>query len=235
MAKKKKGKMRPFCWYCDRDFDDEKVLIQHQKAKHFKCHVCHKKLNSITGMAIHVAQVHKESIDKVPNSIKGRESIEIEVHGMENIPPEELARRYGDLNATSTLSRIASDSYPPTESSVISPYQTTESILTPYSIDQSYNQSNDSLSMPAYTPIDKTVDFNYQTNGTDTQYSYGYAAAALAAPKVEEKPANDRFGFANPSFLKKEIAAISTVPKSKEPFMVYADELLSVVNIIQSP
>ena len=26
-----------YCYYCDREFDDEKVLILHQTAKHFKC------------------------------------------------------------------------------------------------------------------------------------------------------------------------------------------------------
>ncbi len=50
--------------YCVRDFDDEKVLIQHQKAKHFKCHICHKKLATAGGMAVHVYQVHKENITK---------------------------------------------------------------------------------------------------------------------------------------------------------------------------
>jgi len=45
--------------YCNRDFDDEKILIQHQKAKHFKCHICHKKLYTGPGLAIHCMQVHK--------------------------------------------------------------------------------------------------------------------------------------------------------------------------------
>lgn len=43
--------------YCNRDFDDEKILIQHQKAKHFKCHICHKKLYTGPGLAIHCMQV----------------------------------------------------------------------------------------------------------------------------------------------------------------------------------
>ena len=43
--------------YCNRDFEDEKVLIQHQKAKHFKCHICHKKLYTGPGLAIHCMQV----------------------------------------------------------------------------------------------------------------------------------------------------------------------------------
>jgi hypothetical protein len=24
---------KPWCFYCDREFDDEKILIQHQRAK----------------------------------------------------------------------------------------------------------------------------------------------------------------------------------------------------------
>lgn len=47
--------------YCNRDFDDEKILIQHQKAKHFKCHICHKKLYTGPGLAIHCMQVRKRS------------------------------------------------------------------------------------------------------------------------------------------------------------------------------
>ncbi len=45
--------------YCNRDFDDEKILIQHQKAKHFKCHICHKKLYTGPGLAIHCMQVSR--------------------------------------------------------------------------------------------------------------------------------------------------------------------------------
>jgi hypothetical protein len=48
----------------DRKFSDEKVLIQHQKAKHFKCHVCQKKLSTAGGLLTHVTQVHKESISR---------------------------------------------------------------------------------------------------------------------------------------------------------------------------
>ena len=31
--------IKPWCYYCERTFADEKVLVDHQKAKHFKCHV----------------------------------------------------------------------------------------------------------------------------------------------------------------------------------------------------
>ena len=62
--KKKRASSKVWCYYCDREFEDEKILVQHQKAKHFKCHVCHKKLSTAGGMAIHVLQVHKESVTK---------------------------------------------------------------------------------------------------------------------------------------------------------------------------
>ncbi|XP_050675867.1 BUB3-interacting and GLEBS motif-containing protein ZNF207 isoform X1 [Leptidea sinapis] len=90
MGRKKKKASKPWCWYCNREFDDEKILIQHQKAKHFKCHICHKKLYTGPGLSIHCMQVHKEAIDKVPNSLPNRSNIEIEIYGMEGIPPEDI-------------------------------------------------------------------------------------------------------------------------------------------------
>ncbi len=51
-----------WCFYCDREFESEKILIEHQKHKHFKCHVCAKRLNSVSGLSIHVTQIHKEII-----------------------------------------------------------------------------------------------------------------------------------------------------------------------------
>ena len=35
-------------------------------------------------------QVHKETIDKVPNSIPTRGNIEIEIYGMEGIPEQDM-------------------------------------------------------------------------------------------------------------------------------------------------
>jgi hypothetical protein len=50
--------------YCERRFLDEKILIAHQKSRHFKCHVCNKKLSSAPGLVVHIFQVHKETITK---------------------------------------------------------------------------------------------------------------------------------------------------------------------------
>lgn len=86
MGRKKKKQMKPWCWYCNREFDDEKILIQHQKAKHFKCHICHKRLYTGPGLSIHCMQVHKETIDKVPNSLPNRGNVELEIYGIEGIP-----------------------------------------------------------------------------------------------------------------------------------------------------
>ncbi|UIZ27895.1 hypothetical protein KXD40_004261 [Peronospora effusa] len=77
---------RIFCYYCDRNFDDEKVLILHQKARHFKCPTCYKKLSTISGMTIHMQQVHKESLKSIPNAKEGKESVAVEVYGMEGVP-----------------------------------------------------------------------------------------------------------------------------------------------------
>lgn len=62
MGRKSKPKMKPFCYYCDRVFDDEMVLVTHQKAKHWKCQHCQKKLGSSHSLTVHVFQVHKETL-----------------------------------------------------------------------------------------------------------------------------------------------------------------------------
>ena len=35
-------------------------------------------------------QVHKEKVDKVPNSLPGRHNVEVEIYGMEGIPEEDM-------------------------------------------------------------------------------------------------------------------------------------------------
>ncbi|GJQ11234.1 hypothetical protein GpartN1_g3025.t1 [Galdieria partita] len=101
MGRKKKAPQtdiidRIFCWYCDRDFQEEKILASHQKEKHFKCQWCNKRLMSVKGLVVHAQQVHKEEVTRVPNAVEGRDSIEYDVFGMEGIPQsywEEQARK----------------------------------------------------------------------------------------------------------------------------------------------
>ncbi|KAI8882157.1 hypothetical protein K501DRAFT_251996 [Backusella circina FSU 941] len=91
MGKKRKTKqIRPWCWYCEKDFEDDKVLVTHQRAKHFKCEECGKKLTTAGGMVVHAHQVHKIGINKVPNAMPGRDNLDIEIFGMEGIPEEDL-------------------------------------------------------------------------------------------------------------------------------------------------
>ena len=82
-----------WCWYCDRHFLDEKILITHQRCRHFKCPACPRKLNSPSGLLVHSAQVHKLTLDKVPNAIEGRDSAEVEVFGMRGVSAEDIKRK----------------------------------------------------------------------------------------------------------------------------------------------
>ncbi|ODN00452.1 hypothetical protein Ocin01_06227 [Orchesella cincta] len=110
MGRKKKKPAKPWCWYCNREFEDEKILIQHQKAKHFKCHICHKKLYTGPGLIIHCMQVHKESVDKIPNALPHRNNIEIEIYGMEGIPEVDLKEHEQQRNKTGGSKKNERDS-----------------------------------------------------------------------------------------------------------------------------
>ena len=113
MGKKKRGHpdleeiiQRPWCYYCERDFDDLKILINHQKAKHFKCDRCGRRLNTAggestiiliygstvdtrsSGLSVHMTQVHKESLAAIENALPNRAGLDIEIFGMEGIPDD---------------------------------------------------------------------------------------------------------------------------------------------------
>ncbi|KAK0939628.1 hypothetical protein LTR48_005976 [Friedmanniomyces endolithicus] len=82
---------RPWCYYCERDFDDMKILISHQRAKHFKCETCGRRLNTIGGLHVHLSQVHKETLTSVENALEHRTELGPEIFGMEGVPAEVLA------------------------------------------------------------------------------------------------------------------------------------------------
>jgi len=90
MGRKKKKPVKPWCWYCNREFDDDKILVQHQRAKHFKCPFCHKKLYSGPGLTVHCIQVHKETLDKIPEALPNKNSVDIDIYGMQGIPEEDI-------------------------------------------------------------------------------------------------------------------------------------------------
>jgi len=90
-----------YCWYCEREFEDDKVLLSHQKAKHFKCSHCPRRLNTAGGLAVHIDQVHKLGTDRIENAIPGRDSFDVEIYGMEGIPAADLRawRRKKEIEA----------------------------------------------------------------------------------------------------------------------------------------
>ncbi|CEQ41902.1 SPOSA6832_03653 [Sporobolomyces salmonicolor] len=90
-SKTKKLEALAWCWYCDRTFEDQRVLLSHQKAKHFRCPMCPRRLNTAGGLAVHLDQVHKVGTDKIENALPGRESFDIEIYGMEGVPAPDLA------------------------------------------------------------------------------------------------------------------------------------------------
>lgn len=96
MARKRKKSIsgpKPFCYYCGRGFPDEKVLIQHQRARHFKCQKCYKKMSTAHALMNHMYQVHKETMKKVQNAKEGRDSIELAIYGMNGVPQEVIEQR----------------------------------------------------------------------------------------------------------------------------------------------
>ena len=66
---------RPWCYYCDREFDADGILLQHQKARHFLCRMpgCGKRCSTITSLQGHTWHVHHTELQKVPNAIEGRD------------------------------------------------------------------------------------------------------------------------------------------------------------------
>lgn len=89
----------PWCYYCDRSFSDDKVLHEHQKAKHFQCIVgnCHRRLNTAGGLRVHMQQVHKEELHEVDNAIEGRRDPNQEIFGTVGIPEAVAEQRVATL------------------------------------------------------------------------------------------------------------------------------------------
>ncbi|KAF8822988.1 zinc finger, c2h2 type domain-containing protein [Cardiosporidium cionae] len=102
--KKRRGlDLKPFCYYCEREFDEDKILIQHQKAKHFKCSECSRKLDTATGLVVHLLQVHKETRTKVPNALSGRDDPGVIIHGMNGVPQSLILEKQEKLKENSGL------------------------------------------------------------------------------------------------------------------------------------
>jgi len=86
--KKKREGPIIFCYYCDRIFENERVLILHQQAKHFHCPSCNRKYSTAQGMHLHAFQVHQLTVDVVPGAKDGRNCFDNEIFGMDGVPQE---------------------------------------------------------------------------------------------------------------------------------------------------
>lgn len=85
------------CYFCDREFEDERVLIQHQLNKHFRCADCPRtglsgKCNTLHGLIIHYRKVHIAELKTVPNALPGRDdpASGMQIFGERNVPEEIL-------------------------------------------------------------------------------------------------------------------------------------------------
>eukprot|EP00730_Choanoeca_flexa_P008055 TRINITY_DN12432_c1_g2_i3.p1 TRINITY_DN12432_c1_g2~~TRINITY_DN12432_c1_g2_i3.p1 ORF type:complete len:342 (+),score=46.10 TRINITY_DN12432_c1_g2_i3:35-1060(+) len=122
MGRKKKRAKEPeklvsdiWCYYCEREFDNEDVLIQHQKARHFKCHICNRKLYTASGMVVHCMQVHKEEVLEVPNSLPGRADPEVNIFGMAGVPPNLIMQKQQEAIAkmANKMAKRSDEAAPP--------------------------------------------------------------------------------------------------------------------------
>lgn len=85
---------KPFCYYCDKTFNNEIVLHQHQKGKHFTCDFngdrkeCKKKFPTTASLFNHCKTEHQMDMEKfkIPNALEGRNSPDLNIFGMTNVP-----------------------------------------------------------------------------------------------------------------------------------------------------
>lgn len=95
MGRKKRGinVLKPFCYYCEKEFENANILLQHQKNRHFACKECTRKFSTASSLLTHMQQVHGKSIQKVTNAISGRDRVDINIYGMEEVPVEIIEDR----------------------------------------------------------------------------------------------------------------------------------------------
>ncbi len=90
------------------------MLLAHQKAKHFRCHVCNKRTFNVPGLVIHYREVrfifsggsagpfsthssvgrqmHNETLSAVPNAVEGRDDPKLNIVGSEGVPGSESSK-----------------------------------------------------------------------------------------------------------------------------------------------
>ncbi|KAL2211463.1 hypothetical protein CC79DRAFT_1363760 [Sarocladium strictum] len=212
MGKKKRSQpnvedilARPWCYYCERDFEDLKLLTSHQKAKHFKCDRCGRRLNTAGGLSVHMNQVHKEALEHVENALPNRQGLEVEIFGMEGIPEDILEQHRNRIiqnfyqaredRRIATGNPLPGQNFQNARSKI--KYETTEELLARFAewrIKRENipvgggamegvvptNPSPGSFNQPHQVPP-QGLDQNYAAQGYSAQQPYGYPADGLPA------------------------------------------------------
>jgi len=81
--------VKPTCFYCQRSFENEDVLVSHQKLLHFRCPDCGKKFGNAPGMGIHMKTMHNTELKAVPKAEPGRDDPTLHIVGTVGVPTEE--------------------------------------------------------------------------------------------------------------------------------------------------
>jgi len=174
--------------------------MQHQKAKHFKCGMCPRRLNTAGGLAVHIQQVHKleaekyaprslfqspsyrppSSLPRIENALPGRDGYEVEIFGMEGIPVPDVAdykrRKEIELGLTAGSISQPQAKRPKTENR-----QLTEDEL------RAQLEAHKALMGAHETPAPAPSDTNQSTVYAATPQTY--VAPAALAPPVPAPPA----------------------------------------------
>ncbi|CAN8064898.1 unnamed protein product [Agarophyton chilense] len=160
---------RIFCYYCDRNFQQEQELLAHQKEKHLRCPFCTKRMLSIQSLLVHADQMHNTRVTSVPNSIPGRESVAVDVLGMTGIPDSFYASlddphlpkrsRNAHLSPTALPNTFPTNAYVDVRSAHAA--SSPAASLPPYSAPHLYS----------YPPQPATHAVSYSQHGTHYNYS----------------------------------------------------------------
>ncbi|PHH66225.1 hypothetical protein CDD81_7818 [Ophiocordyceps australis] len=228
---------RPWCYYCERDFEDLKLLISHQKAKHFKCDRCGRRLNTAGGLSVHMNQVHKETLQQVENALPGRQTLDVEIFGMEGVPPDIMEQHrlriiqgfYKDMEER----RLATGNPPPGQADGPSKrraivYESKEELLARLREWRSRKKAEREGS-----------DGHFQQAGTNASPHQGdagmpaHAAGLAAQPDLPQRPHGDVEGAARQEGLAPTGQADEAgdgerkIRKDKKSRLVYADNEVS--------
>ena len=88
MKKRPYSSIKPFCYDCDKEFNNELILHQHHKARQFNCAKFKERFSTSHALETHELQIHRWSLKYVPKAKARRDSFDISIYGMDRVPIE---------------------------------------------------------------------------------------------------------------------------------------------------